>query len=346
MKMMKRSIISLILALVMIAMPIGDTYTLTPVYADTTVYVTPTGSKYHTHKCGRGNYYASTLSAALARGLTACKKCFGSSGGYSYSSGSRSAGSSASEKKAIKVAPFQLKTSSIFLLKGKSKTLGTKNASGTIRWTSSKNSVATVLSGGKVTAKGAGKAMITATCNGKSVKCKVTVEDPKLSATSLKIKFDGEKTLKLKGCKHSVKWYTTDEDVCDIYGNTVYANGAGTARIKAKVHGKTYSCKVVVAKPQVSGFSLSEMQMQLAFEEGNTGTIYIEDVDDILWDYYDLSAVSSDPGVVEIYGIEDDEVSFEVIGVGEADITVSFGGKKCVCHVSVVDENAVTTQDE
>ena len=344
MKTIKRSIVSFVLALVMIAMPIGDTYTLTPVYADTTVYVTRTGSKYHTHKCGNGTYYASTLSAALARGLTACKKCFGSSGGYS--SGSRSSGSSASEKKATKVAPFQLKTSSIFLLKGKSKTIGTKNASGTVRWTSSKSSVATVSSGGKVTAKGVGKATIIATCNGKSVKCKVTVEDPQLSATSLKIKFDGEKTLKLKGCKHSVKWYTTDEDVCDIYGNTVYANGAGNARIKAKVHGKTYSCKVVVAKPQVSGFSLSETQMQLDFEEGNTGTIYIEDVDDILWDYYDLSAVSSDPDVVEIYGIEDDEVSFEVIGVGEADITISFGGKKCVCHVSVVDENAVTTQNE
>ena len=56
--------------------------------------------------------------------------------------------------------------------------------------------------------------------------------------------------------------------------------------------------------------------------------------------------MSSDPGVVDIYGIEDDEVSFEVIGVGEADITVSFGDKKCVCHVSVVDENAVTTLDE
>ena len=44
MKTIKRSIVSFVLALVMIAMPIGDTYTLTPVYADTTVYVTPTGS--------------------------------------------------------------------------------------------------------------------------------------------------------------------------------------------------------------------------------------------------------------------------------------------------------------
>lgn len=54
MKTIKKSVISIVLALVMIAMPVGDTLALTPVYADTTVYVTRTGSKYHTHKCGNG----------------------------------------------------------------------------------------------------------------------------------------------------------------------------------------------------------------------------------------------------------------------------------------------------
>lgn len=48
MKTIKKSVISIVLALVMIAMPVGDTLALTPVYADTTVYVTRTGSKYHT----------------------------------------------------------------------------------------------------------------------------------------------------------------------------------------------------------------------------------------------------------------------------------------------------------
>ncbi|SKA04201.1 hypothetical protein SAMN02745116_02225 [Pilibacter termitis] len=42
-----------------------------------TVYVTPTGSKYHTHKCGNGTYSPTTLDEAQARGLTPCKKCFG-----------------------------------------------------------------------------------------------------------------------------------------------------------------------------------------------------------------------------------------------------------------------------
>ena len=164
MKTIKKSVISIVLALVMIAMPVGDTLALTPVYADTTVYVTRTGSKYHTHKCGNGTYYASTLSAAIARGLTACAKCFGGSSGYSYTS-STSSSSHAASKPAHKVAPFKLKTTSVFLLKGKTKKIATKNAKGKITWSSNKKSVATV-SGGKVIAKGAGKATITAVCNG------------------------------------------------------------------------------------------------------------------------------------------------------------------------------------
>ena len=250
MKTIKKSVISIVLALVMIAMPVGDTLALTPVYADTTVYVTRTGSKYHTHKCGNGTYYASTLSAAIARGLTACAKCFGGSSGYSYTS-STSSSSHAASKPAHKVAPFKLKTTSVFLLKGKTKKIATKNAKGKITWSSNKKSVATV-SGGKVIAKGAGKATITAVCNGKKANCKITVEDLKLSATSMRINFDGEKTLKLKGCKHHVSWYTSDSDICEIYDNTVYAYAPGKATIKARVHGKTYTCKVVVNKPVIS----------------------------------------------------------------------------------------------
>ena len=43
-----------------------------------TIYVTPTGKKYHySSSCNGGTYIASTLEKALARGLTPCKKCVG-----------------------------------------------------------------------------------------------------------------------------------------------------------------------------------------------------------------------------------------------------------------------------
>lgn len=40
------------------------------------VYVTATGECYHTHACGRGNYYKASLSAAKSRGLRPCRKCY------------------------------------------------------------------------------------------------------------------------------------------------------------------------------------------------------------------------------------------------------------------------------
>lgn len=40
------------------------------------IYVTRTGECYHVRACGNGTYYLSSLAAAKARGLRACKKCF------------------------------------------------------------------------------------------------------------------------------------------------------------------------------------------------------------------------------------------------------------------------------
>lgn len=43
-----------------------------------TVYITPTGKKYHyDSSCNGGNYYPSTLDEALSMGLTPCNKCVG-----------------------------------------------------------------------------------------------------------------------------------------------------------------------------------------------------------------------------------------------------------------------------
>lgn len=42
----------------------------------TTVMITRTGSKYHTHKCGNGTYFEATLAEAQSRGLAPCDKCF------------------------------------------------------------------------------------------------------------------------------------------------------------------------------------------------------------------------------------------------------------------------------
>lgn len=54
----------------------GSNSTVTTQPVGTYVYVTPTGSKYHSRKCGRGTYTKAKLKDAKARGLTPCKKCY------------------------------------------------------------------------------------------------------------------------------------------------------------------------------------------------------------------------------------------------------------------------------
>ena len=160
--------------------------------ADSTVYVTRTGEKYHTHKCGNGTYYASSLSSAKARGLTACSKCFG---GSSY--GGNSSSSSASSRKSTTVKPIKINKTSVLLLKGQSTKLKIYNATTRVRWKSSKNVVVSVVANGKIKAKKSGKAIITATVGSRSKKCKVVVEEPKLNCEKIELEPTESKKIKL-----------------------------------------------------------------------------------------------------------------------------------------------------
>lgn len=54
----------------------GSSLPAVPTLGSTTVYVTPTGSKYHRQVCGSGNYSKSTLKEALLRRLDPCTKCY------------------------------------------------------------------------------------------------------------------------------------------------------------------------------------------------------------------------------------------------------------------------------
>jgi hypothetical protein len=73
-------------------------------------------------------------------------------------------------------AAIKLSKKEITLEAGKSQTLKITGTKQKVTWSSSKTSVATVSSTGKVTAKGAGTAVITATVNKKKYTCKITVK--------------------------------------------------------------------------------------------------------------------------------------------------------------------------
>ena len=252
MKTMKKTILSVVLVFFMMVLPVGDSAGMLTVQAETMVYVTPTGSKYHTHKCGRGTYYQTTLSNALARGLTACKKCFGSSGGYSYSQSKPSTSAKTTTTKTTvtkttkpKVSKLVISKSSIVLVKGQSKKLTVKGGAGTTSWSSSNSKVASV-SSGKVVAKGKGKATITVKKGSQKKTCKIVVETPKLNKSKVELDVEDTASLKLSGCNHEITWVSSDDSICEVEDGVLIPYEGGTVTIKAKVHGKVWKCKVVV----------------------------------------------------------------------------------------------------
>lgn len=88
-------------------------------------------------------------------------------------------------------ATVKLNTTKKVLLVSQTYTLKVKGTSKKVKWSSSKKTVATVTSKGKVTAKKAGKAVISAKVAGKTYKCTITVSNDKYL---IKAPFTGKRT--------------------------------------------------------------------------------------------------------------------------------------------------------
>lgn len=129
-------------------------------------------------------------------------------------------------------------------------------------WASSDESVATVGANGKVTAVAGGSATITATYNGKTLKCIVRCKieekptEPQYSDSNWKISHSdvtisvGESfTLKLTndaGETAAVTWSMSKTGVVSMSGNKVTGAGSGTVSITATIDGQTFTCIVRV----------------------------------------------------------------------------------------------------
>ena len=140
---------------------------------------------------------------------------------------------------------------------GGSKTISLKNVKGKVKWSVAKKSVASIKANGasvKVKGKKAGTTTITAKVGKKSYKCKLTVKNaPKISKSSISLDKGKSYDLTVTGTASSPKWSTSNKKVATIKKVSarkyrVTAKSSGSATIKAKVNGKTLSCKVTVPK--------------------------------------------------------------------------------------------------
>lgn len=331
----KKMYTGLLLVVMMLQVGIGGVpvSTTTTIQAEMTVMITRTGSKYHTHKCGNGNYFPATLSQAKSYGLTACKKCFPNGAPSNQSSGSSKSHASKRTHHVAKEHIVINKTQKT-LLKGEHFQLKVSGTKKSVTWSSNNKNVAKVTSKGKVIAVGKGKTTITAKAGGAKKTCKIIVEAPVLSRTSVVMEPSKSTTIKLKGCSFHVRWKSSDNSVVSVKNGKLTAKSVGTARVTAMVHSKKYSCKVRVKKPQIEWLEFEEEEIELDVYDGCSLSFVTEPYS--VKDYYDVKCITSNANVVtaEIDGYN--SIYIEAQGKeGSATVTVIMGNKRTRCKVHV-----------
>ncbi|WP_302772732.1 Ig-like domain-containing protein [Anaerotignum lactatifermentans] len=213
----------------------------------------------------------------------------------------------------------------------------------TVTWKSDKPEIVEVDSNGNVTAKAAGTATITATADGKSASCKVTVngqpatvpvQSVELNQTTLELKAGNTATLTAtvnpeSATDKTVTWTSDKPEIAAVEGGTVTAKAEGTAIITAKAGEQTATCTVTVTKAEVAVESVTLDKNSLELKAGNnatlTATVSPEGATnkDVTW-------TSDKP---EIAAVEGGTVTAKAAGT--AIITAKAGDKTATCTVTV-----------
>ena len=235
---------------------------------------------------------------------------------------------------------LRLNRSSLNLFVGDTVEL-TASGEGPYSWTTSNAKVASVKDG-KVTAVGKGTASIKVSANGRSVSCRVTVQDYKLtlSKSYMQLGVGGSTTLTASGAPSGARitWRSSDPDRVAVNNGKVTAVAAGGALITAQFTngGKTYSasCNVYVTE-----FGLELTEYTASMYEGDSlhlcvsGTLPAgQSGGDNIWS-------SSDPSVATVRETAVNNAEVTAVGSGSTVITVSVtaGGKtySASCSVTV-----------
>lgn len=109
------------------------------------------------------------------------------------------------------------------LYKGQVYTLKVYGTKKKIKWKSSNSKVVKVNSAGRITAKKAGNAVITAKFSGGSLRCQVKVINPsiKLNRTSVSLSMPGTNTIQLKatvkGPNSKVTWKSSNKKIATVF---------------------------------------------------------------------------------------------------------------------------------
>lgn len=147
----------------------------------------------------------------------------------------------------VNAAGYRLNKTSLSLNVRSTYTLSV-NTKNKITWKSSDASIASVSSGGKVTARKPGTAYVTARFGRKARKCKVVVFSAKINAASKSIRVNKSFNLKVRG-KAVSGWSSSDARIASVTSaGKVTGKKTGTCMVYAYIGNSRLSCKVTVTK--------------------------------------------------------------------------------------------------
>lgn len=221
----------------------------------------------------------------------------------------------------------------------------------TVRWSSSKTSVATVDLYGRVTAVAPGSATITATADGVSDTCEITVEKKAVNSitldctsgtipSSLAVGTSATLTATVSpsdATYPNITWSSSKTSVATVdQSGKVTAVSPGTAMITATADGVSNTCEITVEKKAVSSIALNHSSSSLV--AGNTlsltATVSPSDAT------YKTVTWSSDDTSVAIV----DQSGNVVAGApGNATITAIADGKSALCILTVYSSQVTVT---
>ncbi|MBD5375583.1 MAG: leucine-rich repeat protein [Bacteroides sp.] len=211
-------------------------------------------------------------------------------------------------------------------------------AVGTIEWSSSNSSVATVSDKGMVTGVKKGTATITAKSGEVSEKCVVTVTDTPaesvtLNKTEIVVEYGNSETLvatvkPTTTTNKTITWKSSNTSVASVSNGTVKALKAGTATITATCGSVSATCKVTVPSVPVTSVTLDSKNKEIII--GSTATLTAT----VTPSYATNNSVSwttSDAAVATVTS----KGVVTGISAGTATITATAGGKSASCIVTV-----------
>ncbi len=196
-----------------------------------------------------------------------------------------------------------------------------------VKWKSSKTSIATVDEYGTVTCKKPGETIISATSDGASAVCTLTVKSPtiQLNQSSVQL-YRGQKySLSAKVSSNlAPTWKTNKKSVAIVSpSGTITAVKHGTATISAKVDGVVTTCEVTVLKPDIS---LSTYECNVKVGSNATIVASVSSGNLPLW-----SSSNSKVVTIDTYG------TVKGVKKGTAYIYASEDGTKVRCTIHVTD---------